>query len=291
MIKINLNIKELAKKIIGNYLYILWFIMNFWICFTVFGRGVVLFVLLVLIYIATISIALSGAGELLLRLFESARPVLTKQEREYLMPIFNDVYEAVKAHNRTIDKVSLYIQDTMTTNACAIGKHTIAVTKGAIETFSEEELKGVLAHEFGHIAKGHTTAALLNAAGNGIFSIAIAILKIYIMGIDIAISIFERSGILRFLFVILRAVFEMALMAFLFMGQMILSGNSRQNEFEADRFAYESGYGAELTEALYLLQKMSLSEKMTIRQRLVASHPIFAWRINKMETLIDTEQE
>jgi heat shock protein HtpX len=280
--------KQLGKYILSNYLYALWFMVNFWVCFALFGGGVALFVLLVFIYAATISIALSGAGEMLMRLFESARPVLTKQEREYLQPIFNDVHEAVKAQNPKID-VTLYIQDTMTANACAIGKHTIAVTKGAIETFSEEELKGVLAHEFGHIAKGHTTAALLNTAGNGIFSIAIAILRIYILGIDIAISIFERSGILRFLFIILRAVFDMALMSLLFMGQMTLSANSRQNEFEADKFAYENGYGSELAEALYLLQKMSLSEKMTIKQRLTASHPIFAWRINKLESLVDSQ--
>ena len=281
--------KQLGKYILGNYLYILWFMVNFWVCFALFGGGIVLFTLLVLIYAATITTALSSIGELLIRLFESTRPVLTKREREYLIPTFDDVYEAVKARNPKID-VTLYIQDIMTVNACAIGKHTIAVTKGAIETFSESELKGILAHEFGHIAKGHTTAALLNTVGNGIFSVFIAILKIYMLGIDIAITILERSGILRFIFIVLRAIFDILLMMFLFMGQTILSANSRQNEFEADRFAYENGYGTELTEALYLLQKMSMSEKMTIMQRLAASHPILAYRINKIETLIDSEK-
>jgi len=290
MLTINLDIKELAKKILSNYLYALWFIINFGVCFAVFGGGIVFFFTLVLIYTATITVALSSVGEWLIRLFESARPVLTKREREYLMPIFDDVYEAVKAQNPKIGDVALYIQDTMTVNAYAIGKHTIAVTKGAIETFSESELKGILAHEFGHIVKGHTIAALLNTVGNGIFSMFIAILKIFMLGIDIAITMLERSGILRFIFIVLRAVFELMLMTFLFMGQTILSANSRQNEFEADRFAYENGYGSELKEALYLFQKMSMSEKMTIMQRLAASHPIFAWRINRIETLIDSEK-
>ena len=256
--------KELGKIILNNYLYALWFIIDFWVCFTIFGGGTVVFFVVLYIYIATIIVALSSIGELLIRLFESARPVLTKREREYLMPIFDDVYEAVKAQNPKVDDVTLYIQDVMTVNACAIGKHTIAITKGAIETFSESELKGILAHEFGHIAKGHTTAVLLSTVGNGIFSVVIAILKIFVLGIDLVITMLENSGILRFIFTILRAVFDLVLMVFLFMGQMILSTNSRQNEFEADKFAYENGYGSELTDGLYLLQKMSMSEKMNI---------------------------
>ena len=281
------SLKRLGKYIVSNYLYIIWFMVNFWVCFALFGGGVTFFTMLVLIYAATISVALTSIGEWLIRVLESARPVLTKREREYLMPIFNDVYEAVQARNPKIGDVGIYIQDTMTVNACAIGKHTIAITMGAIVTFSESELKGILVHEFGHIARGHTTAALLNTVGNGIFSVFIAILKIFMLGIDMIITILERSGILRVVFVVLRAVFELLVMAFLFMGQIVLSANSRQNEFEADRFAYENGFGPELTEALYMLQKMSMSEKMTIMQRLVASHPILAWRINKLETLLD----
>ena len=78
-------------------------------------------------------------------------------------------------------------------------------------------------------------------------------------------------------------------MIFMFTGEAILSINSKKNEFRADKFAYENGYGPELVGALYMFQKMSLSEKMIIKERLRATHPIFAWRINKLETMIDRD--
>jgi heat shock protein HtpX len=220
---------------------------------------------------------------------ESVRPLLTKQEIEYLTPIFTEVYEAIRSQNPNMGEIRLYIQDVMTVNACAIGKHTVAVTKGAIETFSQAELKGVLAHEMGHIAHGDTMAVIINTVGNGIFSVIVCIMKIYIFVIDLIISAFQEIAILRVIFIFVKFIFEMTVMLFLFMGQALLSVNSRQNEFEADEYAYENGYGRELVRALYLLQKMSLSEKMSMKKRLVATHPIFAWRINKIETMIDNE--
>ena len=46
----------------------------------------------------------------------------------------------------------------MYVNAFAIGRNTIAVTMGAIETFSSDELKGIIAHEFGHLSNGDTNS-------------------------------------------------------------------------------------------------------------------------------------
>ena len=280
---------DIEKFLKNNWLYIVWFIVNFTVCWTMFGGGVSFFFILLLVYAVSIFIALSPVGEYLLRLIESARPVLTKQELEYLTPIYLDVYKTVKAQNPSMGKVWLFLQDTISVNAFAIGRHTVVLTKGAIETFSEEELKGVLAHELGHIANGDTIAVLLNTIGNGLFAVIVGIIRLYILLIDILLGIFERVGILRWLLLFSKYIYEMLIMLFLFIGQAILSVNSRKSEFKADRFAYDNGYGNELTQALYLLQKMSLSEKMTIKERLQASHPIFAWRINKLETLIDGE--
>jgi len=281
------KIKRLGKIAGSNYLYIIWFVMNFLVCWRLFGGGLKFFFTLLVAYAISIFVAVSPIGETLFRFIESARPVLTKQEREYLMPIFLDVYETIKAQNPNIGEINLYIQDVMTVNAFAIGKHTVAVTKGAIETFTPEELKGVLAHEFGHIVHGDTMALIINTVGNGIFSLVVFVLKIYLIIIDLITNAIEEAVIFTVIYKFFRLIFEMLIVMFLFMGQAVLSVNSRQNEFDADVFAYMSGYGAELVGALYLLQKMSLSEKMSIKKRLVATHPLFAWRINKIEELID----
>ena len=78
----------------------------------------------------------------------------------------------------------MYTIDSLVVNAYAIGRHTIAVTRGAMETFSEDELKSIIAHEIGHILYGHTTALLLNIIGNGIFSIFVMIAKCIITILD-----------------------------------------------------------------------------------------------------------
>jgi len=94
---------------------------------------------------------------------------------------------------------------------------------------------------------------------------------------------------MKVLLILSRFLIEINILIFVFVGQMILSINSRRNEYDADWFAYDVGFGDELKEALYILQKMSLSEKMTISQRLRVSHPILALRINKLEELIYEE--
>ena len=280
---------QIFKFIKKNKLYIIWFVINFFSCWSMLGGGSRWFWILLFIYAVSILIALTPRGEQLMRIIESARPVLTRQELEYLTPIFEDTYRSVKAKNPKLRYVELYLQDIMTVNAFAIGKHTIVLTKGAVEAFSEEELKGVLSHEFGHILNGDTIAVLLNTIGNGIFAIFVYLFRLIILSIDTLAGAVDKSGVARGLCNFIKFILELMIMLFMFWGQVLLSANSRKNEFEADRFAYTVGYGAELVDALYLLQKMSLSEKMTISERIQANHPILAWRINKVEALLDGE--
>lgn len=77
----------------------------------------------------------------------------------------------------------------------------------------------------------------------------------------------------------------------MFIGNVILSANSRNNEYQADEFAFTIGYGEDLIESLYLLQKMSLGEEMTIVERMTASHPLLAKRIGRLETIQEETDE
>jgi len=66
---------------------------------------------------------------------------------------------------------------------------------------------------------------------------------------------------------------------------MLLAANSRTNELQADKFAYDMGYGRELVMALYLLQKISMNRKIKLTDKLKASHPHIAGRIACLERL------
>lgn len=83
----------------SNYMYVLWFILYFTIVWCLFGANADAFILTCLIYSISISIALSPIGEWLLRFFESARPLRTNQEIEYLQPLFDEVYQNALEEN------------------------------------------------------------------------------------------------------------------------------------------------------------------------------------------------
>lgn len=59
---------------------------------------------------------------------------------------------------------NLYVGDTQELNAFALGNRHIAVTAGALQYLNDRELTGIMAHEIGHLQKGHTKPAFLSWA-------------------------------------------------------------------------------------------------------------------------------
>ncbi|MDE6021613.1 MAG: M48 family metalloprotease [Ruminococcus sp.] len=187
--------------------------------------------------------------------------------------------------------MEICIIDSLAVNACAMGRHTVAVTRGAVETFTENELKGVLLHEIGHIAHGDTQAILLNLIGNGLFSVGVIFIKLLLLLLNLLLPpLFnDRKGVIVFITSFIRFILNALLFAVTLTSNIVLAVNSRGNEYRADRFAFEIGYGEDLINALYLLQKMSLGKKMKLVQRMQASHPHIAKRIGRLEYLEDME--
>jgi len=153
--------------------------------------------------------------------------------------------------------------DDMHVNTIAVGRKTIAITRGAISTFSADELKGILAHELGHMTFGHTKALLLTVIGNFIFTALIWLLRLMLIVIEFLWGLVSHKSILfailKFMAVAMRFIVDIAVMLFIHLSEIILALNSRANEIQADVFAYEVGYGNELISGLYLLQKISIN--------------------------------
>ena len=247
------------------------------------------FVINLLLYVFLLLIA-HFLGDIIFGVLEGVRPLETKREKEYLNPIFEEVYQEAKERYPALPKITLHIVDSLTVNAVAIGRSTIAVTQGAIETFTPEELKGVLAHEMSHVYYGDSKAVIINTLGNGIFTLFSFIIKLILKGLEYIAMKFE-SPILQAVFSFIRLIFGLWLFSILWAGSLILSLNSRGSELIADRFAYEVGYGEQLTEALYIIQKMSLGQRMKLVAKLQASHPRVSKRIGMLEDLADEEVE
>ena len=75
------------------------------------------FLIALLSYIITLFVVFTPLGEKLLRFFEYVRKIETKQEKAYLLPIFEDVYTQAKENNPKLGHIELCIVDTMTVNA------------------------------------------------------------------------------------------------------------------------------------------------------------------------------
>lgn len=243
-----------------------------------------------LFFFVSIGIALLF-GDTILRTIQGIRPIETEEEKEYLAPLFEEICQDIKETFPEMRKTKLYIIDHQSVNAQAIGKKSIAITQGAIHTFSRDELKAIIAHEMGHIYYGNSMAILLNTIGNGIFSILVMVFRLILLALDFLQAPFEQKtkGLIHLLLDLVAWIVTSLEFMFLFVGNILLMGNSRSAEYSADKFAYMAGYSRELKEALYMLQKMSLTDQLKIVERMQASHPRISRRIMKIEQLLAQE--
>ena len=171
---------NIGRKLKENISYVLWFLIFFIVSFlSIVSNGVsyfASFIICLVLYAISITTALLF-GEHILKFVKGVRPVETREEKDYLLPIFRDVYYEAKVNYTDLPEIKPYIVDTMSINAFAIGKHTVAITKGAIDTFNEDELKGIISHEIAHIYNGNTQVEILNKVGNGYMSVYILFIK------------------------------------------------------------------------------------------------------------------
>ena len=219
------------------------------------------------------------------------RKLETKQEKEYLVPIFNEVYEQAKQRNPELGHIEMCVIDKVAVNAYALGKHTVAVTKGAMKTFSEDQLKALIAHEIAHILHHDTIASLYLWIGNSTFLMWIFLVKGILSIADLLQEKNKKKSMGQAVAILVKIIFEVMMFLLLFLMQAVAAINSRKNEYRADRYAYNLGYGEELVEAFYLLEKIQLGDNSTVIQRMLKSHPRITARIEQIEILLDGEEE
>jgi len=283
--------KTIIDFIKTNWIYIYISVIYFIFTWVIFGMSLLAFIVLVNIYVCSIAIALSPVGEIIFRFINNVRRLETKKEKQYLLPIYEEVYREAREHYPTMNEdIELCTIDTMVINGVSIGKRTIAVTKGAINTLSVEEMKGLIAHELGHIALGHTKILLLVTLGNGIFTLFALILRILVYGAEFLSNCF-RNIFVSCLMVLTRIITDICVFICFFVIDMILAVNSRANEYKADEFTYTTGYGQNMINFLYIIHDITIVNTPKITEKLKASHPDVPQRIGILEKLIDDQKQ
>ena len=278
----------------SNWAYLIWFVFYFVtavLMIYAFLQNIVLSLLItVLAYGISVVFALSPVGEALARVLEGAKPVQTQQDKNYLLPLFEEVYTEALRTTPTLNKnIKIYISESMAVNAFALGRQTITVTRGALYAFSKYELQGVLSHEFGHMVNGDTKALLIKLVGNGFFSLMVFVFRLVASLLQTISAVLSSKNIvivaISFVLFGTRFLIDLSIFLFIFIGDVFIALNSRYSELLADEYAHIIGYGEDLKNALYIISRLEMPAKLTITERLKASHPYTTARIEQLERL------
>ena len=228
-------------------------------------------------------ISLTPAADALLRFSYGFREPL-RDEVDKLHWIFVSV---CRTANKNAKEYRLYIADEPFPNAYALGRNNLAITRMLLKRFPEKEIKGVMAHELGHLHYGDTvnnrvfiTVCLAGQVALIFFKclagISGALSKLPIPFINI-IFIF-----ISWLFSIIIWAVQLLLMLPLSIGAMF---GSRKDEYRADRYAFEIGHGEGLYSFLYHILDMQGNRSNGLLAILHRTHPQTGERIRKLEEM------
>ena len=267
--------ENLTKNLKHNWVYLAWFSFYVILFWAITNQ------LALLLYSITVLLAFSPGSEELWRWVNGVRPLRLKSEKERLLPLFKEVYLGSAMIDPHLPRdIKLYIKEDMTINAFAFGKSTLILTRGSIMLLSDECLKGLMAHEFGHFSHKHTDVTLLMAIGN--LPMMFVLRKVT----DLKYSYDNSknkpfiivSALVNFIYYIFKGI--------AFIGDLILMKASRENEYVADQFAMKSGFGKDLADVLIEIYEVSANKPQSVKEQLKSTHPHITLRIESLEKAV-----
>ena len=216
-------------------------------------------------------IALSPIGEAYVRMKEKVERVDRTPDTAGVYMIFDEVYAEAKKQSKFVgNKIKLYYKDTDEVNAYALGHRTVIITRGLINNMDADMIRGVLAHEFGHIASGDSDLKLGISVSNGILwlaTIAFNLIIVLIAGLVAILS--EKVG--NWLSVLGITIVTLIYTIWVKLGMLLVNATSRKDEYAADAFAVDCGYGNHLYAALDALD--GVKTKSSFFSLLASTHP------------------
>lgn len=270
---------------ISNLGTVLFFSLNILLIIAAFGSSGNI-VELIAIYFITVAISLSPIGEWCLAFFVGAKDIKRTDIKLRVIPLVQYVLDRAKETTSYCPKkVKIMIIHDSAPNAFALGKYTLCITDGLL-SLPDNLILGVLAHEIGHLAYGHTVIQLLIGGGNVFISGCLLLIKISywifsaIMGL---FAIGSRSRIMGLITVLFAGISTTLSWLWVKFCMLFLMWSMRQNEYVADEFAYKTGFGLEL--ATVLDQHISDVPHDGFIRALYATHPCNDDRVAALQNL------
>lgn len=236
-------------------------------------------------YSISLVIALSPVGEWILRFQTKCKKIKNQQILERLQPLFDEVYARAKEKDPTIsDKVKLFISTEDCPNAFATGRRTICVTEGLL-ALSDEDIKAVLAHEFGHLSHKDTDIILAVSVGNMIVTAIVSVINFFTLFFVLVVGgmCSKNKNVYNALYKIVNFLFYIIMYLWTKLGFLLCLYSNRKGEYKADAFAVDLGYGEELSHALVTIDNGDFPKSLGLWASLSSTHPQTADRINEMK--------
>lgn len=231
---------------------LLFFTLNFLFIFLAAGTSENILIVL-LLYCITVSVSLSPFGEWTICFLAGAEEIKRHDIQLRIIPLLQFVLDKSQSSSSyPVRSVHLKIVHDPAPNAFAIGRHTICVTDGLLK-LSDDLILGVLAHEVGHLAYGHTVLHLLIGGGNILITGFIFLLKLGLGIMTAMLGLFSigfRDKYMGILTAIIGGLSAALLWVWVKFCKLFLMWSMRQNEFAADEFAAKIGFGLELATCL-----------------------------------------
>lgn len=240
------------------------------------------------LYLLTIAVTLSPIGEWILCLLANAKPIPRKDMNIKIVPLLEVVLTKAKQEMPPmVSSVRLRFINDPAPMAYALGRKTICVTEGLLR-LPDDQIIGALSHEVAHLAYKHTTIYLLLGGGNIFITGFVFLIKLLlkILTLFSGISIFtNQSKITSIIITVFSAIIHFIISVWTKISMAFLCWSKRENEFIADQFAYEIGFGNELAS---VLDKLQAPKKSSFVQTLFSEHPSVHERIGRLQNLGST---
>lgn len=231
---------------------LLFFALNIALIISVFGAsGYIAEV--IIFYTITILVSLSPLGERFLAFMAGAKDIKRTDIKLRIIPLVQYVLDRAKQETLyNLDSVNVMIIYDESPNAFALGRKTICITQGLLK-LPDDLILGVLAHEVGHLAYGHTVVQLLIGGGNIFISGFLCLLKFATWIVTAIMGLFalgSRDGIIGVITVFFAGITAGLSWLWTKFCKLFLTWSMRQNEFIADEYANKIGFGLELAKVL-----------------------------------------
>lgn len=245
------------------------------------GVGFVLILLVILF-------ANSQLAESLLRFVTGSRRTI-QREKDALLPILEEVQEDIKTNCGYEKKdIKLWVSDEVMPNAWAIGKRTMVISRGLYDSANVDQIKGVMAHELGHLHAGDSRKLSIAVFLSYFIMIFLWIGSISAVILSALSRIKTKQGpvgliLLPLIILVFIPILLIRFCNWLF--NIVLNWTGRKQEYKADLFAVKSGHGGGLLSFLEVLKDFEFDKK-SVMERLFSTHPPVMLRIDQVEKAI-----